>query len=175
MDFIMDNFVLIIVIVIVILMAIVGYIADITDFGRKEFKKKITDNSKKEKTEKPKKEKKDKKKKEVIEEPVINNDVNIENNDYQQTDMGNMNFDNMNSENVVNNMDDNLESVSSYDLNNEINDTVEDNEPIDQSLFEPLPSIDQVFSEPIDNQQSVDDNLSNEESEVQSEDDIWKF
>ena len=53
MDFIVDNYVWFIVVGIIILMAVIGYIADKTDFGRKG-KEEAT---KEKKVEKPKKEK----------------------------------------------------------------------------------------------------------------------
>lgn len=48
MGFIQENFVWIVIGVIVILMAIVGYIADKTDFGRKTFDKKVKETKPKE-------------------------------------------------------------------------------------------------------------------------------
>ena len=59
MDFIVDNYVWFIVVGIIILMAVIGYIADKTDFGRKG----KDEDTKEKKVEKPKKEKKVKEKK----------------------------------------------------------------------------------------------------------------
>lgn len=55
-DFFVDNWLWFLVGGIVLLMTLIGYIAEKTDFGRKEVEKKV----------KPKKEKKNKKAKEVI-------------------------------------------------------------------------------------------------------------
>ena len=43
MEILMDNYIWIIVIVVIILMTIIGYIAEKTNFGKKEFSKKKTD------------------------------------------------------------------------------------------------------------------------------------
>jgi len=177
MDFIVENYMWFIIGGIVILMAVVGYIADVTDFGRnrleKETKEKV-ENPKKEKVkrEKIKKEKSKKDKvlpevsvfsadeiNEVSSEPILD-----EVQDYQQdVDLEQSN------ENLENNM-----------FSNELK-QVENNiehESVDQSLFEPLPSVDQVFqtaNKPEDNFDAsiVDGTVG--ETEVSSDEDIWKF
>lgn len=199
MDFIADNYIWAIIIVIVVLMAIVGYIADKTDFGRKEFAKRVTpDKPKKEKTKKEKAKKA--KKSEVVEElPVVsdeslNNEV-LDNVTEQEPSSNDLSFDSIVSDDLVQNQsvdvpgleeDIQLENVNSFDLNNDstmdFNNGSEENEAIDQSLFEPLPSIDQVFSTPVGEEVSDSENSGeslseavNQESEVESDDDIWKF
>lgn len=195
MDFITDNIIWAIIIVIVVLMAIVGYIADKTDFGRKEFERKVKpDKPKKEKIkkEKPKKEKKE----EIVEEmPIIvenSNDESLGNADSQMntTDLS---FNDINSQDLDQNDNSQnyeeevqLENVNTFDLNQGVVDTSNEsleNETIDQSLFEPLPSIDQVFSttslvEEVDSNNQMNDTSltdNDNQSEVQSDDDIWKF
>ena len=114
MDFIVDNYVWFIVVGIIILMAVIGYIADKTDFGRKG----KDEDTKEKKVEKPKKEKKVKEKKEKIkveakgineltQEVAENNKVDVQ----ESNDL-----------NVV-------EPVQNVQVNNE---------NIDQSLFAPL-------------------------------------
>lgn len=205
MDFIVDNYVWAIVIVVVVLMAIVGYIADKTDFGRKEFEKKMVSDKPK-KVEKPKKEKKNKKKKEVVEElPVVGevqtDEITNEDVAQKETPETDLLFDNLNGEDFIEgeNVDSQeveenieLENVNTFDLNEDTNMSFNDEvstgeeEPIDQSLFEPLPSIDQVFSEPVSvseeevsTEESVDvpatDETTTQVSETESDDDIWKF
>lgn len=205
MDFIVDNYVWAIVIVVVVLMAIVGYIADKTDFGRKEFEKKMVSDKAK-KVEKPKKEKKNKKKKEVVEElPVVGevqtDEITNEDVAQKETPETDLLFDNLNGEDFIEgeNVDSQeveenieLENVNTFDLNEDTNMSFNDEvstgeeEPIDQSLFEPLPSIDQVFSEPVSvseeevsTEESVDvpatDETTTQVSETESDDDIWKF
>lgn len=64
MDFITDNYIWIIVAVVIILMTLIGYIAEKTDFGKKEF-------AKREKKEKQKKSKENKKKAVKEEQPIV--------------------------------------------------------------------------------------------------------
>jgi len=42
-------------------------------------------------------------------------------------------------------------------------------------LFEPLPSIDQVFSEPVNNEVVVENATEEVATEATPEDDVWKF
>ena len=67
---------------------------------------------------------------------------------------------------------------------NNLNQEIETEQTVDQSLFEPLPSIDQVFSDqPVEGNsvdvtsEPINVDLTNEvqNSEVESDDDIWKF
>lgn len=163
MDFIVDNYVWFIVIGIIILMAVVGYIADKTDFGRKG----KDEDTKEKKVEKPKKEKKVKEKKEKIkveakgineltQEVAENNKVDVQ----QSNDL-----------NVV-------EPVQNVQVNNE---------NIDQSLFAPLTdNVNEVI--PQNNEVVENTELKNVEpaklenpiqennnQTVAEDEDIWKF
>ena len=163
MDFIVDNYVWFIVVGIIILMAVIGYIADKTDFGRKG----KDEDTKEKKVEKPKKEKKVKEKKEKIkveakgineltQEVAENNKVDVQ----QSNDL-----------NVV-------EPVQNVQVNNE---------NIDQSLFAPLTdNVNEVIPQ---NNESVENTelknvepaklenpiQENNNQTVAEEEDIWKF
>ena len=163
MDFIVDNYVWFIVVGIIILMAVIGYIADKTDFGRKG----KDEDTKEKKVEKPKKEKKVKEKKEKIkveakgineltQEVAENNKVDVQ----ESNDL-----------NVV-------EPVQNVQVNNE---------NIDQSLFAPLTdNVNEVIPQ---NNESVENiELKNVEpaklenpiqennnQTVAEDEDIWKF
>lgn len=163
MDFIVDNYVWFIVVGIIILMAVIGYIADKTDFGRKG----KDEDTKEKKVEKPKKEKKVKEKKEKIkveakgineltQEVAENNKVDVQ----ESADL-----------NVV-------EPVQNVQVNNE---------NIDQSLFAPLTdNVNEVIPQ---NNESVENiELKNVEpaklenpiqennnQTVAEDEDIWKF
>lgn len=163
MDFIVDNYVWFIVVGIIILMAVIGYIADKTDFGRKG----KDEDTKEKKVEKPKKEKKVKEKKEKIkveakgineltQEVAENNKVDVQ----QSNDL-----------NVV-------EPVQNVQVNNE---------NIDQSLFAPLTdNVNEVI--PQNNEVVENTELKNVEpaklenpiqennnQTVAEDEDIWKF
>ena len=163
MDFIVDNYVWFIVVGIIILMAVIGYIADKTDFGRKG----KDEDTKEKKVEKTKKEKKEKEKKEKIkveakgineltQEVAENNKVDVQ----QSNDL-----------NVV-------EPVQNVQVNNE---------NIDQSLFAPLTdNVNEVIPQ---NNESVENTelknvepaklenpiQENNNQTVAEEEDIWKF
>lgn len=182
MDFIVENYMWFIIGGIVILMAVVGYIADITDFGRNRVEKEP-----KEKTEKPKKEKVKKEKikkekpnknkvvQEVSLEPTAESENPVEiNNELPMDEVQDIQpeqeigFEQPNTD---------LESTMFSNEVNEMGNNVED-ETVDQSLFEPLPSIDQVFqtaNKPADDYTTPTTEPTMEESEVASDDDIWKF
>lgn len=163
MDFIVDNYIWFIVAGIIILMAVIGYIADKTDFGRKG----KDEDTKEKKVEKPKKEKKVKEKKEKIkveakgineltQEVAENNKVDVQ----ESADL-----------NVV-------EPVQNVQVNNE---------NIDQSLFAPLTdNVNEVI--PQNNEVVENDELKNVEpaqlenpiqennnQTVAEDEDIWKF
>ena len=163
MDFIVDNYIWFIVAGIIILMAVIGYIADKTDFGRKG----KDEDTKEKKVEKPKKEKKVKEKKEKIkveakgineltQEFAENNKVDVQ----QSNDL-----------NVV-------EPVQNVQVNNE---------NIDQSLFAPLTdNVNEVI--PQNNEVVENTELKNVEpaklenpiqennnQTVAEDEDIWKF
>lgn len=163
MDFIVDNYVWFIVIGIIILMAVVGYIADKTDFGRKGKE----EGTKEKKVEKPKKEKKVKEKKEKIkvEAKGINELTQkvAENNKVDVQESADLNV---------------VEPVQNVQVNNE---------NIDQSLFAPLTdNVNEVIPQ---NNESVENiELKNVEpaklenpiqennnQTVAEDEDIWKF
>lgn len=165
-DFVTENYVWLIIVGIIILMAVVGYVADKTDFGRNKIEKQPKEKAKKEKVvkEKTKKEK-------VVEElPVIEQNT----------------IETMNS---VENVEQPISNEYQQEIlpENNVNDNnVTDDNQVDQSLFEPLPSIDQVFNEQPAEQNNIEIssepiniNLETEESkqnsEVEPDDDIWKF
>ena len=172
-DFVIGNYVWFIIIGILILMAVVGYIADKTDFGRNVVEKEHKEKVRPEKVikEKPKKEKS--KKEKVVEELPIKEQNNIE--------LANI-------ENVEQSVSDEVKQDFSTEVNtfdNNDNFVTEEGQ-VDQSLFEPLPSMDQFFdekpmeqnkeditSEPINIDLSTQD--ENKNSEIESDDDIWKF
>ena len=187
----MDNYIWAIIIVIAVLMAVVGYIADKTDFGRKEFAKKVV--KEKPVKEKVKKEKKSKKSKEVVEElPIVEESIGFDSNEnlFEETveqplETENIETDSINQE--YDNVEDSFELVQP-EITSLPETEVEENEVIDQSLFEPLPSVDEVFAEPVApvvEEQPVEmtEPVVNEETnlDVQSEnqessdDDVWKF
>ena len=163
MDFIVNNYVWFIVVGVIILMAVIGYIADKTDFGRKGKE----EDTKEKKVEKPKKEKKVKETKEKIkveakgineltQEVAENNKVDVQ----ESADL-----------NVV-------EPVQNVQVNNE---------NIDQSLFAPLTdNVNEVI--PQNNEVVENTELKNVESSklenpiqennnqtVAEDEDIWKF
>ncbi len=161
MNFITDNYIWFIVIGIIVLMAVIGYIADKTDFGRK-----IKAEENEEKPKKTKKLKEEKKETKIKVEPKGINELS------QKLTKE------VPKETVEKN--NNLQNTSS--VSQPVN-----NENIDQSLFEPL--TDKKSVEPI--QEKIDDNdtelksvepakLENSSSEpssqtVAEDEDIWKF
>ena len=188
-EFVTENYVWVIVAGIVILMAVVGYIADKTDFGRNKFESEPEEEKEKVKPEKIVKEKvkkekvkKEKNKKEkVVEELPIVEPITLEsvNNETFEQPIYNETQKDFQIENNTY-VDDNGQFTT-----DSLNQEIETEQTVDQSLFEPLPSIDQVFSDqPVEGNnidvtsEPINVNLTNEEvqnSEVESDDDIWKF
>ena len=193
MEFILDNYIWFIVGGIIILMAVIGYFAEKTDFGRSkkvEAETEIPKEKSKEKPkEKPKKEKKSKKenaeeKQEKIE--IDNKGIN----DLVQSELVTDNL-------TVENPEEPLTDVNVSDTN----------ENVDQSLFAPLEDftakdtteevqeqpvvIDELINEPKDSDEKLgNDDLKpidstpladvsssndNEEKNVSDDDDVWKF
>lgn len=151
MEFITNNYMWFIIGGIVILMAIIGYIADITDFGRNRVEKVPK--------EKPKKEKKSDKKIEEID----NQDISSELAENSISEFDTLPIDNNQDE--LQPITENEENILfSNEMNNEENSLPNnlENEEIDQSLFEPLPSVEESETD-----------SSNED--ISSDDDIWKF
>ena len=156
MDFITENYVWIIVAGVIILMAIIGYIADKTDFGRK---------GKTEKTEEKKKEKV--KKNKDVKPTKIEVDAKGINELSQDIAGKNLQVDN---NQIGENSSDNTSSFvppitesSTIPVDQSfIQPTA--NETVDQSLFAPLTeqSVPNVDSQPMNNNQAVDNNAVNE-------------
>lgn len=184
-DFVTENYIWFIVVGIIILMAIVGYIADKTDFGRNRVERQPKEKQEKVKPEKVVKEKikKEKNKKEknlkeeVVEElPAMEQNVVETVNNIESAEQP-----------IYNEIPQDFSTENNF-INDNVKDTlVTDETQVDQSLFEPLPSIDQFFNEqPVEQNNNIEVssepiniNLENEEvkqnSEVESDDDIWKF
>ena len=164
MEFIIENYVWFIVGGIIILMAVVGYIADVTDFGRNRVEKQPKEKVEKIKPEKVKKEKikKEKKKKNKNSEEIPTEQEIIEpsNNEFENQPTEMM------EEIPTENPNDVLVEQDITTLN-DVSEMPEETTEVDQSLFEPLPSIDQVFSNPTEE--------TTEQEDVASDDDIWKF
>ena len=160
MDFIIENYVWFIVVGVIILMAIIGYIADKTDFGRQiSFTKK----------EKPKKEKKVKEK------------IKVEAKGIKE--LTNQNISN-NQEKDIPIEKDEIENTKDTSKNNDVK---IENENIDQALFAPLTTenVGEIIPEQKDDNvelKSIEPtNLENpivenkNTQQVSEEEDIWKF
>lgn len=140
MDFVVDNYVWFIVIGVVILMAIIGYIADKTDFGRK---------TKSEKSSKEFKKKNNKKEKKVTKIEIDAKGINelsqdVADKNYPKKDE---NIDNFLAEDTDTLKENNFDVSINNDLNqpsdqimfeNQGMNNFASNENIDQSLFAPL-------------------------------------
>lgn len=159
MDFIIENYVWFIVAFVVIVMAIIGYFADKTDFGRKIEKKEKKQNNKK--NEKIKVEAKG------INELTQN--IAESNKDVASTNQG---------ENIVN-----IDQIKEQE---KLDPMPIDNENIDQSLFAPLTDttskeqINDVVNSPVELKNIEPTNINNEvinnnEKNVSEDEDIWKF
>lgn len=159
MDFIIENYVWFIVAFVVIVMAIIGYFADKTDFGRKIEKKEKKQNNKK--NEKIKVEAKG------INELTQN--IAESNKDVASTNQG---------ENIVN-----IDQIKEQE---KLDPMPIDNENIDQSLFAPLTDttskeqINDVVNSPVELKNIEPTNINNEvinnnEKNVSEDEDIWRF
>ena len=158
MDFITDNYVWFIVIGVVILMAVIGYVADKTDFGRK--------GKNDEKIEKPKKEKKKKESK------PKENKIKIEAKGINE--LSQKLADNQPKEEIV-------DSVNQNVVNSNLGQPAEN---IDQALFAPLTDEKPATEEPVTDNVELKNvepaKLENPVSEntsqpVAEDEDIWKF
>ena len=177
MDFISNNFVWFIVAGIIILMAIIGYIADKTDFGRK-----VNENAKEEK--KDKKQKKEKKikqknekdKTEVKENTELTKESETNKEKVKEVDKP------IQTENENSKPDANELKITEPQKDNQIN-----NENIDQSLFAPLtdnvseviPQTNEVAENTelknVEPAKLEDDTKENNIQPVAEDEDIWKF
>lgn len=167
MDFIIENYVWFIVVFVIIVMAIIGYFADKTDFGRKIEKKEKKQNNTKEE-----KQKKQKNEKIKVEAKGINElTQNIAEN---------------NKDAVSTNQDENVVNIDQIKEQEKLQTMPIDNENIDQSLFAPLtdtPSEEQtndVVNSPVELKNIEPTNINNEvinnnEKNVSEDEDIWKF
>ena len=176
MDFILDNYVWFIIGIIVLLMAIVGYIADVTDFGRKSFSKKT-----KETKEKPKEDKVEEVKDTLANvDTVVNNELPVdntevtevpadvpepinevettENNDFESAELS------TDTSDLFTPMEPAAELPEAEIKNDFADELVDDNGTVDQSLFEPLPSIDDTATETTETPEKTG-----------TEEDVWKF
>lgn len=159
MDFIIENYVWFIVAFVVIVMAIIGYFADKTDFGRKIEKKEKKQNNKK------------------------NEKIKVEAkgiNELTQNIVEN------NKDVVSTNQDENIVNIDQIKEQEKLEPMPIDNENIDQSLFAPLtdtPSKEQtndVVNSPVELKNIEPTNINNEginnnEKNVSEDEDIWKF
>lgn len=159
MDFIIENYVWFIVAFVVIVMAIIGYFADKTDFGRKIEKKEKKQNNKK------------------------NEKIKVEAkgiNELTQNIVEN------NKDAVSTNQDENIVNIDQIKEQEKLEPMPIDNENIDQSLFAPLtdtPSKEQTndaVNSPVELKNIEPTNINNEginnnEKNVSEDEDIWKF
>ena len=159
MDFIIENYVWFIVAFVVIVMAIIGYFADKTDFGRKIEKKEKKQNNKK------------------------NEKIKVEAKGINELTQ---NIAENNKDAVSTNQDENTVSIDQTKQHEKLDPMPIDNENIDQSLFAPLtdtPSKEQtndVVNSPVELKNIEPTNINNEginnnEKNVSEDEDIWKF
>jgi len=159
MDFIIENYVWFIVAFVVIVMAIIGYFADKTDFGRKIEKKEKKQNNKK------------------------NEKIKVEAKGINELTQ---NIAENNKDVVSTNQDENIVNIDQIKEQEKLDPMPIDNENIDQSLFAPLtdtPSKEQtndVVNSPVELKNIEPTNINNEvinnnEKNVSEDEDIWKF
>lgn len=159
MDFIIENYVWFIVAFVVIVMAIIGYFADKTDFGRKIEKKEKKQNNKK------------------------NEKIKVEAKGINELTQ---NIAENNKGVVLANQDENVVNIDQIKEQEKLQTMPIDNENIDQSLFAPLtdtPSEEQtndVVNSPVELKNIEPTNINNEvinnnEKNVSEDEDIWKF
>lgn len=159
MDFIIENYVWFIVAFVVIVMAIIGYFADKTDFGRKIEKKEKKQNNKK------------------------NEKIKVEAKGINELTQ---NIAENNKDAVSTNQDENIVNIDQIKEQEKLDPMPIDNENIDQSLFAPLtdtPSkeqINDVVNSPVELKNIEPTNINNEvinnnEKNVSEDEDIWKF
>lgn len=188
MDFVINNYIIFIIIGVVLLMALIGYIADNTNFEKK-----------------PKKEKKSKKAKETKKEDVITEletptvDSNISNETTQlPTDMNNQSetssteagaidglmgaFDvpaNLNAEPattpVVETQDGTLETEAAVDPNEETSATEQPVNETSENAEQTVASTEEEVVEPVENVDVAQQNNNTEQNNQENSDDIWKF
>lgn len=191
MDFVYDNYVWFIVAGVILLMALIGYIAEKTNFGRSQFEKKVKKEPKvKNKEVQPVEEM-------VIETPVeeteFENGVVIDDKDWMEPplEINSMEFDN--NEEVVNNFDDEVLDESLFaPLGDAKVENENTNQMIDEDLTVPFgdqevkPIINEVIPDEIEeiNNDEVP-NFEDNNNELtppnidtlkkDNEEDVWKF
>ena len=159
MDFIIENYVWFIVAFVVIVMAIIGYFADKTDFGRKIEKKEKKQNNKK------------------------NEKIKVEAKGINELTQ---NIAENNKDAVSTNQDENIVNIDQIKEQEKLEPMPIDNANIDQSLFAPLtdtPSKEQIndaVNSPVELKNIEPTNINNEginnnEKNVSEDEDIWKF
>jgi len=159
MDFIAENYLWIILIVIVILMAIVGYIAEKTEFIKKA-----------ENPVKPKKVKEEKKEK--IEQPIVIEDRGIDEL-LKDAVSKSSELPEINTEDIV---QPEISPLNDDIMSPLVSEPVEDNGTIDESLFAPLESNNETtdFAQ-VDVTPLQDIEVNVDAPVVNEEEDIWKF
>lgn len=159
MDFIADNYVWFIVIGVVILMAVIGYIADKTDFGRKGKNEEVTEKPKKEKK---KKENKPKENKIKIEAKGINElSQKLVDNPVNQVNEANQNPVNANLGQPTENIDQSLFAP------------LTDEKPVEQVQENNIVENEELKNiEPTKLENPIPENAS---QPVAEDEDIWKF
>ncbi len=159
MDFIIENYVWFIVAFVVIVMAIIGYFADKTDFGRKIEKKEKKQNNKK------------------------NEKIKVEAKGINELTQ---NIAENNKDAVSTNQDENIVNIDQIKEQEKLEPMPIDNENIDQSLFAPLTDttskeqINDAVNSPVELKNIEPTNINNEginnnEKNVSEDEDIWKF
>ncbi len=159
MDFIIENYVWFIVAFVVIVMAIIGYFADKTDFGRKIEKKEKKQNNKK------------------------NEKIKVEAKGINELTQ---NIAENNKDAVSTNQDENIVNIDQIKEQEKLDPMPIDNENIDQSLFAPLTDttskeqINDAVNSPVELKNIEPTNINNEginnnEKNVSEDEDIWKF
>lgn len=159
MDFIIENYVWFIVAFVVIVMAIIGYFADKTDFGRKIEKKEKKQNNKK------------------------NEKIKVEAKGINELTQ---NIAESNKDVASTNQDENVVNIDQIKEQEKLDPMPIDNENIDQSLFAPLTDttskeqINDAVNSSVELKNIEPTNINNEginnnEKNVSEDEDIWKF
>ncbi len=180
MAFIVENYLWFVIGLIVILMAVVGFVAEKTDFGRKPF-------SKKGKVAKDGKTAVENEVESILPEITAVPDETAEVGENTQEDIPeteDVQTDIFETENVQEEIPEESTNLfempeqtdfNEVEIQNLDNDTdTEEQEPVDKSLFEPLPSIDEVSNNEDAEQTEEDIDVPSAETPA-NEEDVWKF
>ena len=153
MQFVADNYIWFIVGGVVILMAIIGYFADRTDFGRKEFQKRL-------KEPKEKNTKKENTKKEKVEDVVSEVPIKIPD-DASVDDVVSEEKDNLVTEDLFQT----LPTETTYEdisVNNDLYQPLQNSEQVNEDLYQPLQSSEQAnedLYQPLQSSEQVTEDL----------------